>query len=186
MRALCPHCNRPVKMNVSIELSELTDGPTDKDWKSHLSETQISFVKEAESLGLIRAYSEAVLPTRQPGEVPKSWERHFLGFFSKAVPKQIPAPTLNHFIREFYPERISVFGAEGVVAVLAGNVLKRFVPYEILVGKGIPGAKGKRLGLNMERFEEWNKTRHGYVAGRGPAFDTMKQRSRGDFAKLVQ
>ncbi len=198
----CPHCGGAVSVGINVEL----EGDL-KPLSGHTSETATPIIpgtaaskftdSEREALdsaqrtGLLDAFRVAQLGTRPAENLPSDMSGLFLLFFKKATPKAIPGFALEHFIREFSPAMIEVWGAEGVAAILADRRIKAFVPYKLLRGATITGVgrSGSKVRMDADQgaFQEWVRTKHGYVpTGMKVFFQTIQQKSKGDFARLVQ
>jgi hypothetical protein len=192
---ICPHCQGEVRVGLKVQLIGELQAPKagtpthDAAVSKALTDSEAEALRQAEQTGLLSAFSEALLGGRRPEQLPSDHSHLFLLFFKKATPKAIPQFALKHYIREFSPAQIEVWGAEGVAAILADRVIKAFVPYKLLRGQEIKslGGHGKaRMNVNEEEFSAWVRTKHGYIVGKGAFFNAMQQKSRGDFAKLVQ
>jgi hypothetical protein len=199
-RMACPHCGGEVSVGITVELegdlTPITVGATPPGLPGQMEapsspEGDREVLEQAEASGLLKAFTEAQLGGRPAEQLPKDMGSLFLMFFKKATPKNVPKVCLDYFIREFSPARIEVWGAEGVAAILADRRIKAFVPYRLVRGQQIKsigtGGSKARMDIDEGRFFEWVRTKHGYVpAGKGGFFSAMQQKSRGDFARLVQ
>jgi len=184
----CPHCDGLIKIFLECGLRKGDEGDA-FDWKVGLAAEQIQVVERARKVGVLAAF-ESVVNESQKGKVPKSIEKFFLTFMNMAVPRRIPQFCMDKLNDAFGGERISVYGAQGIALILAGNEIRWFVPYDLV--RGVPlskiGGTGttKRASIDEDAFVEWIRTKHGYVAGRGVMLDSMRAKSRGAFARLVQ
>jgi len=189
----CPHCGGLVSVGINVDLAgdllpagTMTNGTA----SGVLTDGEREVLAQAKRSGMLDAFRAALEGSRPAADLPADCSGLFLLFFKKATPKRVPQFAMTHFAGEFRPAQIEIWGAEGVAAVLADRYIKCFVPYRLLRGAPISSLGGRsgttaRLDADQNAFLEWIRTRHGYVAGRGAFFSSMRKRSIGEFARPV-
>jgi hypothetical protein len=190
LRLNCPHCGDDIAIDVGVELQTARKWEPDReadDWRLSRTPEQIAVVEHARSSGVLEAFTVAVHARQAANGQPKSMESFLLTFLSSMRQNRVPHFVLKHYIREFGHGTISIWSAQGVLAVVADGRLRAFVPLEVVRGQSIVSVSGlnkSRIGGDEDSFQAWVKTRNGYVpAGARVFLDEMRGKSFGEFAK---
>ena len=148
------------------------------------------FVEDARASGLLDAFEEAVKAVLPLNGLPSDMGEFLVTFFRTYGVKNVPQFVVNRYAAEF-GGRIEFWSAQRIVAVLADRIVRAFVPLDYLVGAPTKhlgsGSEGARLMASPAKLEAWVRGKHGYVPLESKVFgQAMRERSRGDFARLVQ
>lgn len=185
---VCPSCQTDIRivLKTTVEdvviASEITAaaGPRFTEKEQQILD---SFV----GTELQRAFLNATKIAKQRAGMPSNIEKFFLTWLKSATAKTISRALMQQ-LRELFPaSRIEVWGANGVIGILADGNLRLFVPQHFVEGSPIRNLGGSVQGRTTPDgvwLQEWIKTRHGYIAGRGAYFQEMKRRTYGDFATI--
>lgn len=192
----CPHCGEWCSLPVSIKILEpvkkLEDCYQPNDPLQGLTVEQREVVTAAQRSGLLAAFSDAVnnRANNSQNHVPADRMGRFLVTFLKtAGAKRVPSFVLAHYTKAFPNEVISFWGSQGVLVVVAGAKISAFLPIHLAVGNRITRANGgylkARVDADQGDFEQWVKTKHGYVPRGAPMFlDALRKKSIGAFADV--
>lgn len=188
----CPHCAGEVHIMVDMVARKPQDDANTSPTPPQIpkrTEIDARFLEAAGASGLLTAFEEAIREERALAGIPTDIPGFFLTFWSLAEPVKIPMIAKASWQMEF-DAPVESYGANGIVAILAGGQLRAFVPNRFLhVARAalIPGG-GRRPAISTAPLlERWVKGRFGYVPAEGGAFgQQMKQRSKGGFGRIVQ
>jgi hypothetical protein len=194
----CPHCHKRLKLNFKLKLNEVlldsgdAEAGKDRD-ESRFLPDELRLIRQAQETGMLEAFKDAwnTNNLQSPLSYEKSVSKAFLQYLKLATTKRVPSFVLNAFYKEF-PGQLAFNGANGVVAVISDGKLCAFFPQKLVVGGKLgkigggqsTASFGAKLPVNENALNEWIRTKHGYVAGRGLYFEAMQMRSRGDFADV--
>lgn len=182
VKIACPHCQNAVSVTLSAKVTVADAAEKGIESSNGLTEAQKQLLKDARSQGLFEAFSTVVRRVKRD-QVPRQMEKFFLQFFKAAAPKKVPAHMLRALILAFPGTRIEFRANEGVGVVLADGLVRAFVPQSYVMGQRVPGASGVRLRADEDGFDDWIRTRYGFVAGPGPMFQALQKRSIGEFSR---
>jgi|GEM_PF-2251913 len=195
----CPHCHKPVLVVIKVEVVGAFDPEkiTTPDRKraqrtaptTTLLPHQEEMVMTARENGLFDAFAQVASKAKNPA--PKRMKKFFVHFFQCAQVTIVPRDILQAFIDEFDKARIEIWVCDGLAAVTADGVIKRFVPQSEVAGQkrqvdSLDGRSGTvRRGTDEEGIWGWRRTRFGYAAGAGAFFQEMQRQSFGEFQLRV-
>lgn len=194
----CPHCGQGIRVFMSTKLRKTSDPvPLERDpvrraafkelqqAKTEFQPADLELIERFKADGLFEPFATAV--KAQSGvHQPASMERFLLLFLEKARAVAVPQFALEKFRNDFPRSTITVLSSDGVCAVLANGVIRLFLPSKLVKGLKIKSintgaVKGRTLAPEQE-FQEWIRTRNGYVAGKGAMFTELVGRQPGHFA----
>lgn len=188
----CPHCQTVIKVDLQVTIKRAgfideVEGASHEDWKKLLSPEQLQVLEDAKQTGVLTSF-ETVTKTAKSDQIPHNIEHFFLNWLKTAKPTLVPSPMLQQLIRDFKGARIQFYSAQGVGVILADGAIRQFIPTHMVVGKAIRNPSGglkARIHAEKSEFDHWIRTQFGFVAGKGPFFETMKKRSIGEFNNPV-
>lgn len=186
---LCPHCGEMAVLPVQITLQapvKPSEIGASVSWETLITSEQKQILGDAERSGLLTAVEEAIRRCA-PESQPKDIRKYFLQtLLPKARPVRVPSFVLRDCIDTF-GGNIDMWQAELVVFVVSDGTIKRVLPRYVVSGSPIKGNTKATMGRTdvTDEWALWRKTRHGYVAGTGAYWSTMRNRSIGEFARPV-
>lgn len=186
---LCPHCGNELQINVRVEIDDVIEPLLEADsWKRGLSLEQVSIVDQAETTGILSAFTEAAMQREGSGQTPRDFRKFFITFLKTCGPKRIAPFALNHLIST-HGGQIHIWCAQGIAAVMSDGKVVQFIPTVLMNGRGVGGITSSggiktRLPADENKFYEWVRTKHGYAIKGSLLFDELRKKSIGEFAKL--
>jgi hypothetical protein len=190
----CPHCHNTLVLPVSVNLGDpvLADDALAQesgDWRAGLTAGDVTLVESLVATGAVASFEVAVRREKLGAGDPFKGkpERFILTFFKTAVPKLLPGWALSYYVNAF-GGRITAFGAQGILAICSDGELRAFAPVALTIGRKVRSAGTRSAGggittqVDEREFQEWNKSKFGYLAGKGLFYQAMKKRSLGEFA----
>lgn len=171
--SICPCCNSLIKVGIAIS-AEVTveklstdDNTNLDDWRSGLTDGQIAAIENAESIGAIEAFRQAVDESKSL-DTPRDIRKFFLTFWRTARPKAIPRISLSIITRSI-GGRIDIWAAQGVSAVVADGRMRQFIPIELLTGAPITKISRAnktvaRMDVDENLLKEWIDSKKGYIS----------------------
>jgi|SRR6185369_4209678 len=193
---VCPKCSEPLTVRVKLTGSfiqrDTQERTPPKAQQSARPQSQIDaderFIEDARASGMLAAFEECVQQLNER-QRPSNTGEFLLTVLRTYGEKVVPRAVLERYKSEF-GGRIDFWSAQGVIVVLSDRIVRAFVPHHLIFGAAIRDARGKArgtLGTDEQRFDLWVRGKHGYVPADAKIFaDAMAQRTRGDFAKVVQ
>lgn len=197
----CPHCGEMCSLPVSIQVlepekfieSEDSECETFDPYRG-LTADQRDIVVSAERGGILEAFGQACANRNGAVEqTPRRLGKFFVTFLRTARPKIVPGFVLRHYIQQFNGQ-IEFWGSQGVLGVVADGKLRAFLPLAMAAGMKVKKVAGggmdarrmnARLSAEDAEFQDWVKTRHGYVPSECRVFMAeIRKRSIGDFANV--
>ena len=121
-----------------------------------------------------------------PAQLREELGWRYRAFLKTAVLKMLPPFARRHFSEEFGTTDIKLWSAQGIGVVTADDIIRVFIPTDMLMQKSTSTIDGKvqaTLEPNPEEFAGWIRTKFGYVVGKGEAFENMRKKSIGEFAR---
>ncbi len=185
---ICPHCDKPIEVVVKTTVEGVgipAQLREELGWKYRLNQGQIEVVERARENGILANF-EIVVKALMEDNFPRSIEQFFIAFLKTAVLKMLPPFARRHFSEEFGTTDIKLWSAQGIGVVTADDVIRVFIPTDMLTQKSTSTIEGKvqaTLEPNLEEFSGWIRTKFGYVVGKGEAFENMRKKSIGEFAR---
>lgn len=159
-------------------------GASEKDWKQLLKPEQLQVLDDAKQTGVLQSF-EVATKAAKVDQIPRNIERFFLNWLRAAKPMSIPSFALDQFVRDFNKARIQFCGAQGIGVVLANGIIRQFIPTHVVVGRAIrdnTGGLRARVDAEKTKFNNWTRTRFGFVAGKGALYENLKRCSIGEFS----
>lgn len=196
-RFACPNCAELLIIPITITFQEprvsVANVTPTTSWIDHLSPGQKALMEMLEEIGAVRAFSEAIEAATFDNNKPSNPAKSLFSFLQKAAPRTVPSHVLNHFRTRYPNQYVQFFGFNAIAAAVVSGKIVRFIPYDFIrtrqmgAGQGVNRIKLEKSVSDVD-FEAWIRTKFGYVAadGDGLMLSTLRQRSIGDLAKLVQ
>ncbi|MEO8638019.1 MAG: hypothetical protein ABI430_03925 [Candidatus Taylorbacteria bacterium] len=149
----CPHCKGLVEVVMGTEIVHL-QRYSEAMYGSlmDLAPSQQSVIELIEQPGLMKSFAESVRFVLGD-ESPKSIERYFATFLRTVQLETIPRFALDLFLKELTPHgKFQFWISRGVGAVVIGNVLRAFVPVELVLGTP---ARSTATPANPTQLKNW-------------------------------
>jgi hypothetical protein len=190
----CPHCGERISVELNVRLinvrpaDSLDENGSDQKAQS-FQEYEQRILDLAKQHDIIRGFVDAWNTHNIEGPLNNDYvsSRAFLGFLRRATPKRVPQFVLDTYCKQF-PGRLTFVAHNGVIAVCSNGTLCGFFPVRFITREKVnaigSGFDPVSLPATERQLEEWIRTKHGYVIGRGPFFEAMQRRSKGEFMDI--
>lgn len=183
-RAQCPHCGGLINVAFKARLEALSDGGPEPDWEEELDAVDAGLLAQARQTGVLAAFEDAV-PRIFKGTTPRNVPRFFLTFLHRAQPIPVRREDLDLLrLNLSIKGKLTVHNFNSVGVVVDGSIVRAFIP---ILGKSARSATALKSAMDTNlHLGTWLRSRFGYVSGTGAFSMAMRERSIGDFARLVQ
>lgn len=182
----CPHCHTLLKLHLRIEVLEVLmvgdpSAPAQiarDDRTSPLASEQLALVESFKSTGLLDAFEQAVI-TAHPQHRPRRLDRFLITWLATAQPRRLRREALQQLMKEYPGERIEIWSAQGIIAIIVGGRIRQFVPLKVIFSEPTRRLATDHSKVHPEQttnsLTRWIKTRHGYVSGKGEFFEDLRR-----------
>ena len=155
------------------------------------TEAEQDVLAAARRAGLLEPFAKTVDFVHR-GYAAKDLDTFFLTFVRGLTQRKIPQYAMTAFNALFDHRPLEYHTCQGIGVVVIDGYMRLFVPNSQIVGTRLKklnshdgGGIKRHLKIDdgTEKLREWIHTRWGYVAGPGALFETLHNRSFGDFAR---
>lgn len=170
---LCPHCKQPLKITVSVEPLIIQLAEKEPEWEKGCTPQEIQFIrgikKETKALSVL----EAMLKELKLPESVRSIESFFLNLLKRGTRITLSPHVRVAIEQSFEGKNILIIASGEISMVIVSNILKMFIPTELILGKHIKNEQGEKTNTRMMpddgKIKEvfGNPTRYfGYIRGK--------------------
>lgn len=180
----CPHCGERIDLAVNVHVGEAQAIDRHQRWWDALSQDKQALIVAAEKAGLLHALQTAVGAV-MPHE-PKNMRRFLFNYFACAGKFGISPAARLAIGQHFGSENITAVQHLHIVAIFIEDVLRLFVPAShlqpVAITQNGKGIKVAELSESIREFNDWVRTKRGYVPKEAAIFaQQLQQRSFGAY-----
>lgn len=188
----CPSCGTTLKCYVvanvtgAVKADEefVSQVSQDKLAKQRILEAGADLLAVAKELGVFDSFNQALDALEE--HKPKDREFYFLKWITKAQRKHAPQMALAQCLPNGAKlGRLEAWGWQYVMAIRQAGEIKMFLPTQLLHGDPIEKLEITKNGIKPVKsltWQDWVKTKHGYVEKSSEFAAELRKRSFGDFA----
>jgi hypothetical protein len=197
-RTHCPHCGTVLDLVLRCTAIEVV--PTDATGQvldkqraeaRRGTEAEQDVIAAARRAGLLEPFTQTVRFVKR-AQIPADMEAFFVTFVRGLTRRLIPAYAMEAFNKLFDHRPLEYHTSQGIGVVVVDGYMRLFVPNLQVVGTRLRKLGGENKAVKhttlkiddgKEKLREWIHTRWGYVAGPGALYETLHNRSIGEFAR---